>query len=71
MRTKLKNVDGPEIHIDLNDISLIEMFGQRDSKAGWVQVKITLKSGQNVEIKMQVIDYDELLQAWNPTVNPE
>lgn len=66
MRTKLKNLDVSEIHVDLDDVSLIEMRGQKESVAGWVRVLFSMRNGRQVDIKMQVIDYEEVLLLWNP-----
>lgn len=59
-----KDHQGPNIDIDLTEIAMIEQSGQRTSKAGWVNVRIVLKSGTNTYIKMDPKDYDQLLVDW-------
>lgn len=66
MKANIKTLDGPKINLDLTEIALIEQFGQRDSGAGWLQVKITMKSGVSVDTRMPVEDYDKLIVDWNP-----
>ena len=67
MRTLLKSIEGPETSIDLTEVALIQQYGQRTSAAGWVNVKMTLKSGAIIEVKMTPEDYDQLLIDWNAT----
>lgn len=67
MRKTLTTVEGPVVSVDLSEVALIEQYGQRGSMSGWVNVKITLKSGTAIEPKMPPQDYDQLLLDWNPT----
>lgn len=68
MKSKLVTIEGPEINIDLSEIAMLEMYGQRDSGAGWVVAKITLKSGLTLDPKMSPEEYDKLVLGWNPPV---
>jgi len=43
------------------------MYGQRDSKAGYVTAKITTKSGVVINADMTPENYDKLLEDWNQT----
>lgn len=71
MKSSLKSIDGPQVSLDLNDVSMIEQFGQRDSGAGWLQIKLTLKSGRIIELSMLIAEYDKLLTNWNPPIIPQ
>lgn len=64
MKTAIKVIEGPQINIDLSDVTMIEMYGQRDSEAGWVHVKLTIRSGAVVSTKMTPASYDQLLIDW-------
>ena len=64
MRTKIASIDGPEIHIDLSNVVLIELHGQKSSQAGWVSVRMSMLNGRNVESKMSPADYDLLIEKW-------
>lgn len=64
MKTKLQTIDGTDLYIDLADVSMLEMHGQRESKAGWVKIKLTLRSGQVVETKLTPEEYDIIKSKW-------
>lgn len=66
MRKTLKTIDGPAVSIDLAEVALIEQYGQRTSVSGWVNIKLTLRSGATIEPKMTPQDYDQLILDWNP-----
>jgi hypothetical protein len=62
---------GPGISIDLEDVSMIEEYGDRSSDAGWVEVVLTLRNGQSRSIKLSAEDVDGLVKAWeNKPVTP-
>jgi len=56
--------NGPGISIDLEDVSMIEEYGDRASAAGWVEVVLTLRNGQSRAIKLGVDEVDNLVKAW-------
>lgn len=55
---------GPRFTVDLNDVTLIEEQGSRDSKAGWVSINLTLRSGLRIQAKMAPVDADQLVADW-------
>jgi len=55
---------GPTINVDLDDVSIIEEYGQRDSKGGWVEAVITLRAGKELKIKLSRDDMDDLVTTW-------
>ena len=60
---------GPGISIDLGDVSMIEEYGDRSSNAGWVEVVLTLRTGQSRSIKLSVDAVDSLIADWeNKTI---
>jgi hypothetical protein len=60
---------GPGISIDLEDVSMIEEYGDRSSDAGWVEVVLTLRNGQSRSIKLSAEDVDGLVADWeNKTI---
>jgi len=60
---------GPGISIDLEDVSMIEEYGDRSSDAGWVEVVLTLRTGQSRSIKLSVDAVDSLIADWeNKTI---
>jgi len=60
---------GPGISIDLEDVSMIEEYGDRSSDAGWVEVVLTLRTGQSRSIKLSVDAVDSLVADWeNKTI---
>ncbi len=65
-----KNI-GPGVSLDLDDVSVIEEFGDRSSSAGWVQAVITLRHGKVLNIKLSVTDMDELVLEWKGTIPKE
>lgn len=66
MKALLNTIDGPKINIDLSEVASIEQYGQRDSIAGYVNVKLTLKSGIIINANMTPENYDQLVIDWNP-----
>ena len=61
--------NGPGISIDLEDVSMIEEYGDRASVAGWVEVVLTLRTGQSRSIKLSVDAVDSLIADWeNKTI---
>ena len=55
---------GPSINIDLSDVAIIEEYGARDSKGGWVRAVITLRAGKELNIKLSLEDMDDLIATW-------
>ena len=55
---------GPNINIDLDDVSIIEEHGNREGRAGWVKAAITLRSGKEIVIKLTHEDMDDLVDKW-------
>lgn len=55
---------GPGLSIDLDDVSVIEEFGDRNSSAGWVEAVITLRYGKVLKIKLSYAELDELIADW-------
>ncbi len=55
---------GPSINIDLDDVSIIEEYGSRDSKGGWVEAVITLRAGKELRVKLSLTDMDDLITTW-------
>ncbi len=70
MKTLLETISGPAISIDISEIAVIEMHGQRDSGAGFVNAHITLKSGATIQAQMTEENYDQLLLDWNQPEAP-
>lgn len=70
LKIKLKTVTPPEISVDLEQIALIELHGQRDSSSGSITAVLTLRSGAIISALMLPEDYDKLLLDWNPPVTP-
>ena len=61
--------NGPGISIELEDVSMIEEYGDRASVAGWVEVVLTLRNGQSRSIKLSAEDVDGLVADWeNKTI---
>jgi hypothetical protein len=67
MKKKLKphkDNHGPVVDVDLSEVAVVNMYGQRTSEAGWVEVNLVLKSGVQISVKMTPDDYDVLLSDW-------
>ena len=72
MKKKLtphKDNVGPALSIDLDDVSVIEEFGDRNSSAGWVEAVITLRYGKVIKVKLAYSDMDELIADWQNKPN--
>ena len=72
MKTKLKphaEGVGPGISIELDDVIMIEEYGNRSSDSGWIEVVLTLRNGQSRSIKLSVDAVDSLIADWeNKTI---
>jgi hypothetical protein len=55
---------GPVINVDLDDVSIIEEYGQRSSRGGWVEAVITLRFGKELRVKLSLTDMDDLIELW-------
>ena len=55
---------GPRVSVDLEDISVIEEFGDREGSAGWVEAVITLRYGKVINVKLSYDDMDDLVNSW-------
>lgn len=67
MKVKLQphaDAGGPSININLDDVAIIEEYGRRDSKSGWVEAVITLRAGKELKIKLSLISMDDLVKRW-------
>ena len=61
---------GPTINVDLDDVSIIEEYGQRNSRGGWVEAVITLRAGKELRIKLSLTDMDDLVTTWENRPEP-
>lgn len=71
MKVKLKtHADhiGPQFTVDLDDVTLIEEQGNREGRAGWVHIILTLRSGLRIQAKMAPEDADQLVTDWEGVV---
>jgi hypothetical protein len=71
MKKRLKthsDHNGPQFTVDLEEVTLIEESGNRESVAGWVVATLTMRSGLRIQAKMAPVDVDELMNDWNPPV---
>ena len=55
---------GPGVNLDLDDVVLIQEFGDRNGAAGWVTAEITLRSNKVLNIKLTPENFDDLVTDW-------
>ena len=66
MKKTLALTNGQNISMDLDDISMIEQGGQRESQSGELMVNVSLRSGAVIKMKLTTEAYDDLVATWNP-----